>query len=377
MRSYSLNPKFLSEERIPLKSSIRTGRPLLVGTHLESNGIYACRLDLATGALGEAEIAADAPRPGFLALHPQRPWVYAITAEPRQPNGGVRAWRIAPGDDLLSPLNQQPTGDMGATHLAINPGGTMLLIAHYGGGSTALVPLAPDGALKPVISLVKHVGASAHPTRQTEPHAHGVAIDGGGRFFFIADLGTDEVIVYQIAGGGQLERVSAWKARSGSGPRHLAFHPNGKWLYLINELTSTVSVLAFDSRAGVLSDLQTVTTLPHDFRGEKTAGEIVIHPSGQFVYGSNRGHDSTAVFAVDADRGTLTLVEIEPTGGGHPRSIGVDPTGNFLIAANRDSDNLVSFRIDATTGGLAPTGFETRVPRPVCVVFPTLGASGE
>ena len=349
------------------------GQPLLVGTHLDSDGLYACRLDLATGALGEAQVAADAPRPGFLALHPKRPLVYAITAEPRQPNGGVRAWQIAPEGQVLTPLNEMSTGDMGATHLAVDRGGTMVLVAHYGGGSTAVLPLAPDGALKPIASLVQHSGASAHPTRQTEPHAHGVAIDDSRRFFFVADLGTDEVIVYRIAGGGQLERVSAWKAPIGSGPRHVSFHPNGKWLYSINELKSTVSVLAFDSGAGMLSEVQTITTLPREFHGENTSGEVVVHPGGRFVYGSNRGHDSTAVFAVDADRGTLTLVEIEPTGGGHPRHIGIDPTGKFLIAANRDSDNLVSFRIDATTGGLAPTGFRTKVPRPVCVVFPTLG----
>lgn len=341
---------------------------LLIGT--QADGVYACQLNLTDGALSVAKLVAEAPQPGFLALHPRHPLVYAITKEPTEPNGGVRSWRIS--DRLLVPFSQIATGDTGATHLEVAPDGTTIVVAHYAGGSTALVPLGTDGALRPVSSLVEHTGSSAHPARQTEPHAHGATYDTSGQFVFLADLGTDEVIVYRIDQEHQLKRVSAWNAPPGAGPRHLALHPNGNWLYSINELNSTVSVLEWAVGTAQLRELDTLPTLPNDFHGENLTAEIVVHPTGTMVYGSNRGHDSTAVFAVDPVGGTLELKQIEPTLGDHPRHIGVDPSGKFLIAANRDSDNLVSFRIDAATGELAPTGFRLKVPKPVCVVSPKI-----
>ena len=168
----------------------------------------------------------------------------------------------------------------------------------------------------------------------------------------------------------KLERHSTWKAKPGAGPRHLAFHPEGRWLYSINELDATLTVLAFDNQSGILTEKQTIGTLPVDFTDPNTTAEVVVHPNGRFVYCSNRGHDSTAVFGIDTDTGRLTLIEIEPTRGGHPRFIGIEPSGKYLIAANRDADNLVSFKIDSETGKLTPTGHEVRIPQPVCVVFP-------
>jgi len=178
------------------------------------------------------------------------------------------------------------------------------------------------------------------------------------------------VIVYRLNAEGKLERHTTWNAKPGAGPRHVSFHPNGRWLYCNNELDNTLTSLKFDAKAGELTEMQTIGTLPSDFSESSTTAEVVVHPSGRFVYCSNRGHDSTAVFAIDEGTGRLTFLETEPTQGGHPRFIGIEPSGNYLIAANRDADNLVSFQIDQKSGELTPTGHQIRIPQPVCVVFP-------
>lgn len=347
---------------------------LFVGTNAAEQGIYASTLDLKTGEFGPARAVGDAPRPGFLALHPKLPLLYAITAEHKRPSGGLRAFRIefnaiskAP---LLTLLNQQSTGDDGATHLAIDPSASTILVANYTGGSTARVPLDNTGLLQPLTALIKHQGQGAAPKRQSKPYAHGIAIHPQGNFACVADLGTDEVIVYRLLAEGKLKRESAWKSAPGAGPRHLAFHPNQRWLYSINELNSTLSALTFDQQTGKLTELQTVDTLPAGYNKPNTTAEVVVHPNGRFVYCSNRGHDSTAVFTIDQKTGQLTKVEIEPTQGGHPRFIGIEPSGQYLIAANRDANNLVSFKIDQETGKLKPTGHQVSIRQPVCVVFP-------
>ena len=344
---------------------------LFIGTNAEQQGIYASTLDLSTGEFCPAKAVGDAPRPGFLALHPKLSILYSISHEQgEQPTGGLRAFQMEAKTLSLTLINRETSGDEGTTHLALNPVGTAIVVANYTGGSTSLLPLTAEGTLKPLTSLVKHKGSSIHPHRQGEPHAHGIAIDAAGLFACVADLGTDEVIVYRITDGTKLERVTAWKATPGAGPRHLAFHPKGQWLYSINELNATLTVLNFDSQTGNLTELQTIGTLPPDFTEPNSTAEVVVHPNGQFVYCSNRGHDSTTVFAIDTDSGRLTFVETEPTQGGHPRFIGIEPSGRYLIAANRDANNLVSFQIDPATGQLTPTGHQVSIPQPVCVVFP-------
>lgn len=347
---------------------------LFVGTNAAEQGIYASTLDLETGEFGPIEAVGDAPRPGFLALHPKLPLLYAVTAESKRPSGGLRAFQIhfnaTSKEPLLTLLNQQSTGDDGATHLAIDPSANTILVANYSGGSTACVPLNKAGLLQPMTALIKHQGQGSDPKRQAKPYAHGIAIHAQGQFACVADLGTDEVIVYQLLADGKLKRESAWKSAPGAGPRHLAFHPNQSWLYSINELDSTLSVLIFDQQTGKLTELQTVDTLPADYNKPNTTAEVVVHPNGRFVYCSNRGHDSTAVFAINQQTGQLTKVQIEPTQGGHPRFIGIEPSGHYLIAANRDANNLVSFRIDQETGKLKPTGHQVNIRQPVCVVFP-------
>jgi len=351
-------------------TALAAEQPLFVGTSANEQGIFASILNLETGEFGPAQAVGDAPRPSFLALHPRLPLLYAVTREQEQPSGGLRAFRIEGAAQQLTLLNQQATGDEGATHLALDPAGQAIVVAHYSGGSTALLPLSDEGAVEPLAKLVRHTGAGVDPGRQNQPHAHGVAFDTSGQFACVADLGTDEVIVYRRSAVDKLERYAAWKSAPGAGPRHLAFHPNGRWLFCINELNSTLSILAFEAKTGKLTEVQTVNTLPDDFNEPSATAEVVVHPNGKFVYGSNRGHDSTAVFSIDAENGRLTLVEIEPTLGGHPRFIGIEPSGNYLIAANRDANNLVSFRIDQTTGALTPTGHQVNIPQPLCVVFP-------
>ena len=343
---------------------------MFIGTNASEHGIFASKFNLESGKFSEPQAVGDAPRPSFLAMHPTLPMLYAVTRESTKPSGGVRAFQISFEDGSLALLNQQSTGDQGPTHLEVTPDGKALLVANYSGGSTTLLPLDDTGQIGPLSALVKHQGSSVNPKRQRAPFAHGVAISRAGRFACVADLGTDEVIVYRIVGNSKLSRVGAWKALPGAGPRHLAFHPQQPWLYSINELDSTLSALKFDVESGQLNELQTLNTLPTGFTGKNTTAEVVVHPSGKFVYISNRGHDSTAAFSIDPESGKLALIEIESTLGDHPRFIGIEPSGQFLIAANRDANNLVSFRIDATTGKLEPTGHQITIKQPVCVVFP-------
>ncbi|MGI9430183.1 MAG: lactonase family protein [Bythopirellula sp.] len=346
-----------------------TDQILFVGTSAKQDGIFVCTMNLQTGAFSPARAVGDASQPTFLALHPKMPVLYAVTKEKEAPSGGVRAFHMDLSAPSLTLINRQSTADEGATHLALDPAGKAIVVANYSGGSTALLAIGDYGDVKAHSMLIEHEGSSIDPNRQQAPHAHGVAFDSQGRFACVADLGTDEVIVYRLAAG-KLTRKNVWNAKPGAGPRHLAFHPNGRWLYCINELDSTLSTLILDESTGALSELQTIGTLPADFASPNTTAEVVVHPSGKFVYISNRGHDSTAAFAIDAQSGQLSLIEIEPTGGGHPRFIGIEPSGRYLIAANRDGNNLVSFQIDPATGTLTPTGHELSIPRPMCVVFP-------
>ena len=336
---------------------------LYIASASKAEGISSCRLDLATGAMTEPAPAVEAASTGFLALHPEKPWLYSLTG------GDVHAFEVLVEQGELRRINQQASGDDGATHLEVGPRGRFVAVAHYGGGSTSLLPIAAGGRVEPVSDIIQHTGKSVHPQRQQKPYAHGVAFGPNGRFLCVADLGTDHVEVYRVTDSGTLEKASRWKAAAGAGPRHLRFHPRGPFLYSINELDSTISALRFDSQTGELSEIQTVSTLPEDFDQPNTTAEVVVHPSGKFLYGSNRGHDSTAVFRIDPESGELTLVEMEPTRGAHPRFVGIDPTGAYYIAANRDSNNLVTFRVDQQTGQLDPTGHEVAVERPMCVVF--------
>ena len=335
-------------------------------------GIYIYRFDPGNGSLEPAGRVGGVHHPSFLAIHPNRRYLYALDEE-RSDAGSparVRAFRIEERSGGLVPINASPTHGRGLCHLTVDRAGRHVLAVHYTGGSLAVLPIRDDGSLGDATDVMQHQGSSVHPRRQTAAHPHSIRLDAANRFAFVPDLGMDKVMIYRFdAGAGKLvpHEPPAATVAPGSGPRHFAFHPGGGYAYVINELASTVTAFRYDAERGRLTEVQTVTTLPDGFAGENWTAEVVVHPDGRFLYGSNRGHDSIAIFALDPASGRLTPAGHEPTQGGHPRHFTLDPTGEYLLAANRDSDTIVVFRIDRETGRLAPTGHVTSVPRPVCI----------
>lgn len=342
----------------------------------KSQGIYRARLDMASGALSAPELAATVTSPSFLAVHPSKRFLYAVSEMGKfgdKPTGAVSAFAIDATTGALTLLNQESSGGSGPAHLTVNRAGTAVLVANYGGGSVASLPIGSDGRLKPAVSVITHQGASVHPKRQTKPYAHSINVDADDRFAYAADLGADRIFIYRLTRTGALAPSAppSVALAPGSGPRHFAFHPTGSYAYVINELSLTVTAFSRDATTGALTEVQTIGTLPAGVANEPafSTAEVVVHPSGRFLYGSNRGHDSMVVYAIDDATGRLTLVEHEPTQGSIPRGFGVDPTGTYLLAANQRSDSVVVFRIDQQTGGLTPTGHTVKVGAPVGVAF--------
>lgn len=341
----------------------------------KSKGIYMCRLDTATGALTSFGLAAETTDPAFLAIHPNHHFLYAVreaSGFEGTSNGAVSAFAINPATGKLTLLNQQNSGGQGPCHLAVDRSGQCVLAANYGSGSVAAFPIHSDGSIGGVSAFLQHHGSGPDPKRQAGPHAHEVGFDVADRRAFCADLGLDKIFIYQLDPKTATLTPNDPPTTSlapGAGPRHFAVHPNGRYLYVINELNNTLTAFDYDASHGVLKESQTVSTLPQQFKAPNTAAEIAIHPSGKFLYGSNRGDDSIVVYAVDKNTGKLTFIEHQSTLGKIPRAFGIDPTGNFLLVANQGSDTLVVFRIDPKTGRLKPTGQTLEVPTPVCVTF--------
>jgi 6-phosphogluconolactonase len=352
-----------------------------IGTYTgqKSQGIYVTRLDSASGTLSAPQLAAESRNPSFLAIHPTRNYLYAaneIGDFDGQKTGSVSAFVFDTVTGMLKAINRQPSGGGGPAHISVDHTGRNVLVANYGGGSAAVLPIMPTGGVRPPASVVQHTGSSINPQRQKEPHAHSIDVDGANRFAYVADLGIDKVMIYRFdqAKGTLTASDPAFVAATpGAGPRHVALHPRSQapFAYVINEIESTVTAYARDATRGTLTLLQTISTLPEGMTvqpGFSTA-EIVAHPSGRFLYGSNRGHDSIVIYAIDQKAGTLRLVGHEPTQGKTPRNFGIDPTGTFLLAANQNSDSVVVFRINPETGRLTPTGSKIDVGAPVCVKF--------
>jgi 6-phosphogluconolactonase len=275
----------------------------------------------------------------------------------------------------LDYLNTRPSRGVTPCHLDIDQTGRYLCVANYRGaegGNVAMLPIGADGSLGAVTGFIQHYGSSQHPTRQTAPHAHSANVDPSNNHVLVADLGLDKVMIYELdlVEGGLLPHETPWVAtESGAGPRHLAYHPLGQYAYVINELNSTMIVYAYDPGTGTLRELQVLSTLPPDYKGSNAPADVHVLPSGRFLYGSNRGHDSIVIYAIDAATGRLSLIGHEPTGGRNPRNFAIDPAGEFLWAANQDSDNIFTFCIDSATGELSPTGAVADVPRPVCLAL--------
>ncbi|MGB0579260.1 MAG: lactonase family protein [Limisphaerales bacterium] len=347
-------------------------------TKRESKGIYVARLDLKTGALSALStnaLAAESVNPSFLAIHPAGDKLYAVNEIADyngEKAGAVSAFRINTDSGALELINQQSSKGGGPCHLVVDSSGQNVLLANYGGGSVAALPIADDGSLKPASTFVQHQGSSVNPRRQKGPHGHSINVDPGNKFAVAADLGLDKLLVYRFdAGAGTLVANNPPSASvvPGAGPRHFAFHGSGKFAYVINELNCTVTAFNYDAEAGTLTELQTVSTLDVPQQKGFSTAEVQVHPSGRFLYGSNRGHDSIAVFTINQSSGRLTQVQVQPSGGTTPRNFGIDPTGQYLLAAGQNSDNVAVFRIDPNTGRITPTGHELEVPTPVCVKF--------
>jgi 6-phosphogluconolactonase len=352
-------------------------RSVFVGTYTQpgkSQGIYRLDFDPATGAISHPTLAAEMTNPSFLAIHPDGKTLYAVgevSTFEGKPAGGAAAFALE--GDSLRKRSEASTGSPGPCHLVVDPSGRYLLTANYGGGSVTLLPLGPDGAVGAAAQVVQHEGKSVDPQRQEGPHAHGVHFDPAGKLLAVPDLGLDQVRLYRLdAAAGKLaaSKPAFATVAPGSGPRHFAFHPDGKHAYVINEMASTVTVFDYDAARGTLTPAQTISTLPEGVAGSNlSTAEIAVHPSGRFVYGSNRGHDSLAVFVVDPATGTLKAAGHVPTGGKTPRNFAIDPSGRYLLAANQDSDTVVVFRVNLESGELTPTGSSARVPMPVSLLF--------
>ncbi len=348
-----------------------------VGTYTgaKSEGIYAYRFDSNSGAVQEIGLAAKTVNPTFLAVHPGGKFVYAANEVGKwgnQPGGYVTAFKVDAATGKLTELNQQSSVGDGPCHLIVDGMGKNVLVANYGGGSVTVLPLGEDGSLGSHSAFVQHTGSSVNPARQKEPHAHSVNLSPDNRFAFVADLGTDRVNVYDFDAG-----VGSLKARpdlavvmpSGSGPRHFAWDPKGLRAYVISELLQTLTSFSYAADSGRLAVLDSVSTLPGAIpvKGNSTA-EVRVHPNGKFVCGSNRGHDSIAVFEVGS-AGKLSPIQHVGTEGKTPRNFNFDPTGRFLFAGNQGSDSFSVFSVDSNSGKLTSAGKTFLVGAPVCFRF--------
>jgi 6-phosphogluconolactonase len=342
---------------------------------ITSKGIYALHYDATTGKLASPELAAESGDPSFVAVHPNGKYLYAVNelGNYEGPNSGsISAFAIDPHSHKLTLLNQVGSGGAGPCHISFDRSGKYVLVANYDGGSVSVHPIGKDGRLGRATSVVQHHGSGPDVDRQQGPHAHWIGASPDNRFVMAADLGLDEVLVYHFdASKGTLtpNDPAFAKAAPGSGPRHVAFHPSGNFVYLITEMAGEVTAFAFDPQKGSLAALQTLTTLPADYAGVKEDAEIAVHPSGKFLYASIRGHDSIAMFSIDPAKGTLTSLGQVPTQGKTPRCFVIDPSGRYLLAANQVGHTIVVFKIDPATGALTPAGDTVDVQAPTSIAF--------
>lgn len=358
-------------------SAAGSERLVFFGTYTRklSKGIYVSRFNPADGKLSEPELAAELTNPSWVAIHPKQRALYSVAETSNyqgQKTGAVAAFALDPATGKLTKLNELPSHGTSPCHIAVDRTGRCAVVANYGTGTVACYPIRSDGSLGEASAVIQHTGSGPNPSRQQGPHAHQVVISSDNRFVFVPDLGLDKVMIYRLdpAKGTLTPNDPAFaETPPGSGPRHMAFHPKGRYAYVICELGSLIAAYSYNAARGAFTQLATVSTLPREFSGRNSTAEIEVHPNGRFLYGSNRGHDTIAVFTIDSSEGTLALVEHVPTQGKTPRNFKIDPSGNFLIAANQDTDNALVFRIDPSTGRLSPTGQTLQLGAPVCVEF--------
>ena len=345
--------------------------PLYIGTYTgpgKSQGIYLSHLDLATGTLSEPQLAAKTVNPSFLAQHPSHKFLFANNeiGNFKGKNGAATGFAIDGATGKLTEINQVSSGGPGPCHLSFDRDGKHLLIANWGGGSFAVIPVGDDGKMAELSCFVQD------DTTKQQPRAHCIQFDPASKFVLGNDAGLDRILVFKFdpAKGVLSPNDPPFvETAKGAGPRHLAFHPNGKWAYDINEANSTLTAYAWDGEHGVLKEIDTKSTLPKSFEGKNSCAEVQVHPNGKFVYGSNRGDDSIVGFEIDPKSSELKFVGNTKSGGKMPRNFALDPSGSWLLAANQDSDNIVVFKVDAQTGELKPNGKSISLSAPVCLTF--------
>lgn len=351
-------------------------RALYIGTYTssgKSEGIYLYQMDPQTGAL-ERINSFKSRNPSFLAIDRSRRFLYAVNEVDKyagKPGGGVSAFAIEPGSTNLRFLNEQASEGADPCHLFIDRKRKTLLVANYTGGSISALPIRSDGTLGRAVDVKQHEGSSIKE-QQKSAHAHCIILDRFERYALAADLGIDKVMIYRFdpASGKLTQGKQPWaELQAGAGPRHLTFHPNGKYVYVINELDSTMTTLKYNAVNGTLDLIETVSTLPSDFSGTSYCADVHVSPSGKFVYGSNRGHNSIVVFEIDQNTGKLKQLEHVATEGNWPRNFVIDPSGKFLLVANQRTDNVVVLNIDPKTGRLKNSGHSAEIPVPVCLKF--------
>jgi 6-phosphogluconolactonase len=368
------------------ESAFNKGDTLVyVGTYTggssKSQGIYLFKLKTKDLEVSENQtlvplgLAVEVTSPSFLEIDPERRLLFAVNETSDfggRPTGAVSAFSIDSATGKLTRINQRPSMGTGPCHLVLDKQRRHVLVANYGSGSVAVLSVGSDGTLGEATDVEQHSGKSVNPQRQEGPHAHCVTFDPAGRFLFVCDLGLDKIMIYRYdAEQGKLtaNEPAFASVKPGAGPRHMAFRPDGRFAYVINELDSTITAFAYDAEAGSLRELQTVSTLPPSFDGSNTTAEIAVHPSGKYVYGSNRGHDSVVLFEIDEDKGTLSYVEAQSTGGKTPRNFELNRQGDHLIIANQNTNTLLVCRVDSSNGRLTHLGPLVDAPTPVCVKF--------
>ncbi|GER90316.1 hypothetical protein KDW_44780 [Dictyobacter vulcani] len=333
----------------------------------DDQGIYVYTLDRTTGKLKPISSTSGIGNPSFLIVTPNQKYLYAVSESTEGP-GAVAAFAIDPQNKDLTLLNQQSTEGTAPCHLTFDGTRTHLVVVNYSGGNICLYPLDEDGRIKKMTYNVQHQGHSINPDRQEAAHPHSANLAPDGKYIFVPDLGQDKIISYKIdLEAEKLVLQGETTVKAGSGPRHFVFHPERNYAYVINELSSTITAFSYEPEIQTLNEIQTVSALPEGYQGESTAAEILIHPSGKFLYGSNRGHDSIAVFALDSSTGLLTPLQHVSTQGKTPRNFTLTPDGKFLLVANQDGNNLVTFALDQQTGKLSETGEVIDIEHPVCI----------
>jgi 6-phosphogluconolactonase len=353
------------------------GRSVIyVGTYTDkrAEGINLCDFGPSTGSLSARMDVIAAENPSFLALSPDGNLLFAVkeVSDFRGTSGGaVSAWKIDKGSGSLTFINSQPSLGADPCHLTVSLNGKFVLVANYTGGNVAVLPVAQGGTLGEAVCVKQHSGQGPNTSRQEKPHAHSINLSPDNQYAYACDLGIDKIMIYRFdAESGQLTSASVpfFQTAPGAGPRHFCFSPDGRHAFVINELNSTITALSFESSSGSLREIQTLSTLPNDFKGENTCADVHVHPNGRFLYGSNRGHDSIAVFSLDQKTGALSPAGHQPVGGITPRNFLIVPSGEYLLVANQNSNTINVYKINQANGMLTPTGQSAEVPQPVCIV---------